>query len=363
MIRAFDYRPELARHRSEIDAAIARVLDSGHLILGPESTAFEAEFADYVSARHAIGVASGTDALILALRVFDIGPGDEVVTVANTSVPTAAAIRAVGAVPRFVDVDPRTWLMTAETMSAALTDRTRAVIPVHLYGNPVSLSEIIPRAHALGLKVISDCAHAHGARRGEQRVGPIADVGCFSFYPTKNLGAFGDAGMCVTQDAPTAARLRTVKNYGMDADRIAQCDGINSRLDEIQAAILRVELRHLDATNRNRRELAEQYRRGLVGSPYAVQQVEPGMEPVYHQFVVRCPDRDAVIARFRRREIGYGIHYAQSLHQMPAFRPFHDGRPLLPVAEQLSREVLSLPLYPGLRPDEIDEVLSVLLAE
>ena len=362
MIRAFDYRPELARHRSEIDAAIARVLDSGHLILGPESAAFEAEFAEYVGARHAIGVASGTDALILALRVCGIEPGDEVVTVANTSVPTASAIRAVGAIPRFADVDPRTWLMTAETMSAALTGRTRAVIPVHLYGNPVELSEIVPRAHDLGLRIISDCAHAHGARRRTQRIGPIADIGCFSFYPTKNLGAFGDAGMCVTHDDATAARLRTIKNYGMDAERVAQCDGINSRLDEIQAAILRVELRALDATNAARRDLAEQYRRGLAGSDYAVQEIDPGMEAVYHQFVIRCPDRDAVIDRFRRREIGYGIHYSPPLHHMPAFRPFHAGRPPLPVAEQLAREVLSLPLYPGLRPDEVDEVLSVLLA-
>lgn len=360
MIRAFDYRRELADYRQEVDAAVARVLDSGWLILGPEVAAFEREFAAYLGTEHAIGVSSGTDALILALRALDIGPGDEVVTPANTTVPTAAAIRAVGAVPRFADVDGDSLLMTAETLRPAMTTRTKAVVPVHLYGAPVPMREILSLARENGAAVVSDCAHAHGARWCGQPVGTMADIGCFSLYPTKNLGACGDGGLCVTGRADLAERLRTLKNYGYDSDRIARCDGLNSRLDEIQAAILRVKLRHLDDGNLQRRSIAERYRAGLAGTPFRLQEVDADQWHVYHQFVIRCPDRPAVIRQLQRHDIGYGIHYDPPLHRMPAFARFHENARPLPVVETASPQVLSLPLYPGLTFDEVDRVLAVL---
>ena len=360
MIPAFDYRRELAWYRHEVDAAVARVLDSGSLILGPEVDAFEREFAAYLGTEHAVGVASGTDALILALRALDVGPGDEVVTPANTAVPTASAIRAVGAIPRFADVDPRSLLLTAETLRPAITPRTRAIIPVDLYGAPVDLGEILAVARGREVAVISDCAHAHGARWCGRPVGTMSDIGCFSFYPTKNLGACGDGGLCVTRRADLAARLRTLRNYGYDSQRIARCEGINSRLDELQAAILRVKLRHLDEGNARRRQLAERYRDGLTATPFRLQEVGPEQWHVYHQFVIRCPNRAAVIRRLEQHDIGYGIHYDPPLHRMPAFSRFHETSGLLPVVEEAAPRVLSLPIYPGLTFEEADRVLAVL---
>ncbi len=245
-VRTFDLHRSLAGIEAEMTAAIQRVISSGQLILGPEGRSFEQEFASYVGAAAAVGVASGTDALILALKAVGVGFGDEVITVANTAVPTASAIRAVGAIPRFVDVDCQTLLINAAEAEAAINQRTRAIIPVHLFGLPVPMEPLLDIARRHGLRIIEDCAHAHGAREGGVHAGTTGDVGCFSFYPTKNIGALGDAGICVTQNAEIADRLRLMRVYGFDSDRIATCDGLNSRLDEIQAAVLRIRLRHLD---------------------------------------------------------------------------------------------------------------------
>jgi hypothetical protein len=237
MIPVFDFRPGYERHRAEFDAAIARVLASGQLILGPEVRAFEEEFAGYVDAALGVGVASGTDALVLALRALGIGPGDEVITVANAGVPPVAAIRAAGATPRFVDVHPDTLLLDPGGLERACSERTRCILPVHLYGHPVEMDAILDFARSRGLRVVEDCAQAHGARHRGKPVGGFGEIGCFSFYPTKNLGAFGDAGMCVTDDPKLAESLRMLRMYGFRDDRHAHREGLNSRLDELQAAI------------------------------------------------------------------------------------------------------------------------------
>jgi dTDP-4-amino-4,6-dideoxygalactose transaminase len=363
MIKAFDYRRELARYRREIDEALARVLDSGALILGPEVTAFEQEFAESLGSRAAVAVASGTDSLILALRALEIGPGDEVVTVANTTVPTAAAIRSVGAAPRFLDVDDESLLMTAETLVQRLSPRTRAIIAVHLYGAPVLMPEILEMARERNIAVIGDCAHAHGGLLDNRHLGTFADIGCFSFYPTKNLGAYGDGGICVTDHPHLAQQLRVLRNYGSGPDKVARLDGYNSRLDEIQAAILRVKLRHLDEAMAERRALADLYRQGLSGTEFRMQSVPERGLHAYHQFIVRSSNREKVLRRLEQNQIGYGIHYDPPLHLMPAFRPYHASNLPLPVAEAAAREVISLPLYPGLTADEVMEVIRVLRGE
>jgi dTDP-4-amino-4,6-dideoxygalactose transaminase len=357
----FDYRPAYLAHRAEFDAAIARVLASGHLILGPEGQAFEREFASYTGSSHAVGVNSGTDALTLALRALEVGAGDEVLTVANAGAPPVAAIRAAGATPRFVDVLPRSLVMDPSALEQALTSRSRCVLPVHLYGHPAPLDEIATFAERHGLHLIEDCAQAHGAISGGRHVGTHARVGCFSFYPTKNLGAFGDGGMCVTDDADVASRLRALRQYGFDGDRHAHIEGVNSRLDELQAAILRVRLQHLDDAIRERRRIAEGYANGLRNSPYEIPSTVGASEHAYHLFVVRTARRDRVVEELRRREIGFGIHYPDPAHLMEAYRGRGFETAPLPVTEQASREVLSLPIYEGLPKGAVSEVVTGLL--
>jgi len=361
MIPVFDYRPAYLRMRAEIDSAISRVLDSGQLILGPEVTAFEREFADYLGAPQAVGVNSGTDALTLALRALGIGRGDEVITVANAGVPPVAAVRAAGATPRFVDVTPGSLLLDAEQLEAMLTPRTRAVLAVHLYGLPADCERLLAFTRQHGLRLVEDCAQAHGATFAGRRVGTIGDIGCFSFYPTKNLGAFGDGGALVTADAELAERARRMRMYGFDERRHARLEGLNSRLDELQAAILRVKLRHLDAANAARRELAARYLDGLSELEGLTLPVVPeGREHVYHLFVVQAEDRDRRIRALRAHDIGYGIHYPEPVHLMQAYGFLGLGPGSLPVSERASRCVLSLPLYEGLAPEAVDGVVDAL---
>jgi len=357
----FDYRPELRRLRAELDAAWARVLDSGQLVLGPEVEAFERELAGWLGAAHAVGTNSGTDALILALRALGIGPGDEVLTVANAGVPPVAAVRAVGAVPRFVDVDPRGLLLDPARLEAAWTPRVRCVLPVHLYGAPAPLEAILAFARARGLRVVEDCAQAHGTTYRGRAVGTFGDVGCFSFYPTKNLGAYGDGGACVTGDDGLAQALRMLRMYGFRGDRHAHVEGVNSRLDELQAALLRVKLRHLDAAVRERRALAARYRRALGESPYAPAEGPAEGEAAPHLFVVRARDRARAQAALARAEIGCAVHYPEPVHCMEAYRFLGVARGALPVTERACDEVLSLPLYVGLAEEEVDRVTRVLL--
>jgi dTDP-4-amino-4,6-dideoxygalactose transaminase len=360
MIAYFDYRPALREIQHEVEEAIRRVLASGHLILGPEVGAFEEEFAAYVGLPAAVGVNSGTDALALALRALEIGPGDEVATVANAGVPPVAAIRAVGATPRLVDVDPATLLLDPERAEAALTPRTRCIVVVHLYGQPAPMGALVELASRRGLRVIEDCAQAHGATYRGRHVGHFGDVGCFSFYPTKNLGALGDGGMCVTSDPELAERLRMQRMYGFRGDAHAHCEGLNSRLDELQAAVLRVKLRHLEAALAARRAIARQYREGLEESSCRALEVDSEGEHAYHLLVVRVPHRDPVTRALDAAGIGYAIHYPVPVHLMEAYRFLGYREGDLPVAEGASKAVISLPLYPGLGSSDVEKVIETL---
>jgi dTDP-4-amino-4,6-dideoxygalactose transaminase len=362
MVKAFDYLRNYEAIESEVRAAIERVLRSGQLILGPEVAAFEREFAAEVGTNHAVGVGNGTDALTLALMAVDIRPGDEVLTVANTAVPTVAAIRAAGAEPRFVDVDPDTLCLSPELVAAAITSRTRCLLPVHLHGLPADMTALCDLARRYDLRIIEDCAHALGASLHGRHVGTFGDVGCFSFYPTKNLGAYGDGGMCVTERPELATRLRALRMYGFDDRRIALCDGRNSRLDELQAAILRVKLRHFGQAQAARHALVAHFRRGLVDTSCRLPATTTDSVHAYHQFVIRCPKRQAVIDALEARGIGYGIHYETPLHRMPAYTTAHAGRPPLVVTDRAAGEILSLPLYPELRSDEVEQVIAAVRA-
>ncbi len=359
MIPFFDYRPLYRELKPEIDAAIARVLDSGRLILGPEVEALEAEIASRLGVAHAVGVGSGTDAIALALRALGIGAGDEVLTVANAGVPGVAAIRQAGATPRFVDVRPDTLLIDPNELEGALTARARAVLVTHLYGRAVPMAPIVELARSRKLRLIEDCAQALGATWQGHPVGGFGDVGCLSFYPTKNLGAFGDGGMCVTRDAEIARRVRALRMYGFAAgDRHAHVEGVNSRLDELQAAILRAKLRHLDHALARRRTLAAAYHEALRGSRCRLP--EPDEGHAHHLFVVRVEERARAVAALDAAGIGYGIHYREGVHRMEAYRALGCEAGSLPATEHACARVLSLPLFPGLTDEQVQRVVGAL---
>lgn len=338
--------------KAEIDAAVARVLASGTYIHGPELAAFEREFASYLGAAGAVGVANGTDAIELALRALGVGAGDQVATVANTVTATVAAIVATGAEPVFVDVDEATMLMDPATLATALSaagGRIKAVVPVHLYGLPCDIEAIVALARQHGAQVVEDCAQAHGSRVGSRVVGTFGAAAAFSFYPTKNLGALGDAGAVASPDAAVAERVRLLRQYGWTTRYVSDVHGRNSRLDELQAAILRVRLARLDAENAHRAKLAAVYRSGLAGAGVRLPEEPAGRTSTWHQFVIRSPHRDAVKARLETKEVFCGVLYPVPIHRQPAYR--QDGV-RLPVTERCCAEVLSLPLHPGI--DEAD---------
>jgi len=329
-------------------------------VLGPEVAAFEREFAEYVGSPHAVGVGSGTDALVLAFKALEIGPGDEVITVANAGVPPVAAIRASGATPRFVDVQANSHVMDPDLLGAAITGRTRAILPVHLYGQPADLDAISRCASDRGLSLVEDCAQAHGARYRGAHVGGRGSFGCFSFYPTKNLGALGDGGMVVTGDAGRAEQLGMLRMYGYRDDRHAHCEGLMSRLDELQAAVLRVGLSHLDESLAARRALAQQYQEGLADCGYGVPHEMEGTTHAHHLFVIETPERARVTDALKRAGIGFAIHYPEPVHRMEAYGFLGYGPGDLPVSEASATRVLSLPLYPGLARDDVERVIEVL---
>jgi dTDP-4-amino-4,6-dideoxygalactose transaminase len=361
-----DMGGQVAALRAEIDAAVARTLDSGWYILGRETAAFEQEFAAYVAGSSGqsvtcIGVNSGTDALRLALWALEIGPGDEVITVAHTAVATAAAITMSGATPVFVDINPATYTLDPALLEAAITPRTRAIIPVHLYGHPAELAPILAIAAQHHLRVIEDCAQAHGSTYQGRHVGTWGDLGCFSFYPTKNLGALGDGGAVISTDPDLAAKVRPLREYGWtpQARYISQVPGMNSRLDEMQAAILRVKLCHLDAWNAVRREMAAFYAGRLPVS--VIQPVErDGCRHVYHLYVVRVPRREAVRSHLTAAGIATAIHYPVPIHQQPAYSD-HAHRSL-PHTEEAAGEILSLPMHPLMTAQQVNQVSAALHA-
>jgi dTDP-3-amino-3,4,6-trideoxy-alpha-D-glucose transaminase len=369
LLQLVDLHQDYLALKPELDAAVARTLDSGWYILGQEVAAFEGEFAAFLTRNDlvagqskiqnpkskiaCVGVNSGTDALQLALWACDIGPGDEVITVAHTAVATAAAIRLTGATPIFVDVDPATYTMDAAQLEAAVTPHTRAIIPVHLYGHPADMRPILEIARRHGLRVIEDCAQAHGARYHGQRVGTLGDLGCFSFYPTKNLGALGDGGAVVGPPGELLHRVRRLREYGWtpQARYISQEEGMNSRLDEIQAAILRVKLKYLDPWNERRRKLAAHYATHL---PVAIiRPVErPSCAHVYHLYVVRVPDRDRFRQRLLAAGVGTAIHYPAPVHQQPAYTQYGTRHPL-PHTERIAHQIVSLPMHPHLSDHDV----------
>ena len=342
-----------AQHQSlgpELQAAIDRVFATSDFVLGDEVARFEAEFADYCGVGETIACANGTDALELALGAIGVGAGDEVITVANTFAATAEAIVRCGALPRFVDVDPQTLLMDVSLLEAAITPRTRAIIPVHLYGSCVDVAAVMAVAARHGIAVIEDAAQAQGASTRGKRAGATALAGCFSFYPGKNLGACGDAGAVVTSSPDVAARVRQARDHGRTREKYKHdVVGRNSRMDGLQGAILRVKLRHLTVWNARRREIAQTYRALLRGVDLSIVAVPVASVPVYHQFVIRTAERDQLRQALAGHGIQTGIHYPIPLHQQPAFAPYlPPGGIELPVTEAAAASILSLPMFPEL---------------
>ena len=353
-----DLRSQYKAIKHEITAAFEDVLENMQLFLGPQVQAFENEFATYCGCRDGVGVASGTDALALALRACGIGPGDEVITVANTFIATVEAIALVGAAPVFVDIDPNTYTMDWRQLDQVLTPRTRALLPVHLYGQPVDMQPVLDFARLHSLRVIEDASQAHGATYQGQRVGSFGDIGCFSLYYSKNLGAYGEAGICVTNDSDLAESLRTLRNHGSRIRYRHEVLGVNARLDELQAAVLRVKLRYLDQWNAARQAHAHVYTQQLQGVVQAIPVVQPWATHVYCYYVVQVQERDHFRKMLEQEGVATGIHYPTPIHLQPACANYGFKRGMLPVTEALTERIVSLPMYPELTSEQIQTVVN-----
>lgn len=359
MISFLDLKKINGSYREELHGALDRVLDSGWFILGRETAAFEEEFAQYCGAANCVGVANGLEALHLVLRAWGIGPGDEVIVPSNTFIATWLAVSYLGATPVPVEPDPATHLIDPAKLEAAITKQTRAIIPVHLYGQMASMDAIVAIARKHNLRVLEDAAQAHGARYQGSQAGSLGDAAAFSFYPGKNLGALGDAGAITTNDPDLAERLRVLRNYGSRVKYHHETVGFNSRLDELQSAFLRLKLRNLEGENAARRAIAGKYVAELGNLPgLTLPRTSPGSEPVWHLFVVRHAQRDRLAEELTRRGIGSVIHYPVAPHEQPAYRELGIERAALPIAHQLQQEVLSLPIGPHLSLDDADIVVS-----
>jgi dTDP-4-amino-4,6-dideoxygalactose transaminase len=348
-----------AQHRplaAEIEAAVHAVFERGDFIMGAAVEQFEAEYAALVGTRHAISVGTGLAAIELALRAFGVGPGDEVITAANTFIATVLAISAVGATPVFADIDRDTYTIDPAAIAAAVGPRTRAIVPVHLYGQPVDLDGVMAVAARHNLLVVEDAAQAHGARYGSQRAGSFGNAAAFSFYPSKNLGAYGDAGMIVTNDDAAAAKLRLLHNYGQRVKYYHSVFGTNSRLDTVQAAVLRVKLPHLEAWNAARRRHAAAYSARLPKSVHTPAEAAKA-EHIYHLYVIETANRDRLQQRLRARQIDTGIHYPVPAHLQEACVPLGYKAGDFPVTEAAAARILSLPMYPELTGEQIDYVI------
>jgi aminotransferase EvaB len=353
-IKTFDYLKSFATIENDIADAIQRVLKSGHLLLGPETEAFEHEFAEFVGARYCVGVSSGTTALHLALMALNLGRDDEVITVSNTCVPTIAAIELCGANPVLIDVSDYDLMIDPDLIADAITNKTKCIVPVHLWGQSVEISRIREIAERYGLSLVEDCSQAHGTSYNGRHVGTFGDAGCFSFYPTKNLGAYGDAGAIITNDGEFAARLRRMRMYGYDKNNCSIEKGMNARISEIQAAILRVKLQVLPKWLERRREIAAIYDEKIRLSNIRLPLRHPDRKHSFHQYVIRCQDRNRITEMLKSRDVSFGIHYPVPVHLMPAYRRLLQGK--MPVTERASNEILSLPIHESLIDEEAGKV-------
>ena len=343
--------------KPQMDTAISSVVERGAFIMGKEHNDFEQSFAAYIGTKHCLGVSTGTDALELAIRACGIGPGDEVITVPNTFIATTEAISCAGASIRLAEADPLTYNMDPDKIESAITPRTKALLPVHLYGQPADMSPIMQIARTHGLKVIEDCAQAHGAKYHGQKVGTFGDVACFSFYPGKNLGAYGDGGAIVTNDDDIGDRVKLLRNHGAREKYVHEIEGYCRRLDNLQAAVLGVKLLYLDEWNAARRRAAALYERLLASIPGVITPyVLPEVEPVYHLYVIQIPNRDRVQSALKAQGVETGIHYPIPLHQQPAYAYLNCMPDDFPISTALGPKILSLPMFPELTEDQIKTV-------
>jgi dTDP-4-amino-4,6-dideoxygalactose transaminase len=360
VIPLVDLKAQYCSIKAEIDAATARVFQNASFILGAEVESFELAFARYCGVGHAVGVSSGTDALQLALLAYGIGEGDEVITTPFTFIATAAAITHVGARPVLVDINPRTYDIDAGKIEAAITGRTRAILPVHLYGQPAEMDAIMEIARRHSLKVIEDACQAHGATYGGRKAGSLGDAACFSFYPSKNLGGAGDGGMITTNDDSLAEQVRKMRDHGRSGKYSHSLIGFTYRLDALQAAVLNVKLAHLDAWNEARRRHAALYNELLSSTDVVLPYEAQGCRSVYHVYAMRTPQRDALLDHLQRKGIGASIHYPLPVHLQPAYAGLGLGKGRYPVAEACAESELSLPMYAELTPEQIDEVVAAI---
>ena len=346
--------------REEISAVVARTLDRGDFILGASLEEFEREFARYCDCEYAVGLSSGTAALHVALVALEVGAGDEVITVPNSFIATVEAIVYTGATPVLVDVDPGTFCMDPARLEAAITPRTRAIVPVHLYGQPCDMESISAIAARHGVAVVEDACQAHGATFVGRKTGSLGRVGAFSFYPTKNLGTIGDGGAVTTNDPNLAARMRALRHHGQFEPNVFPVVGYNYRLDTLKAAVLRVKLAHLDRWNARRREIAERYRTRLKGTEFVFQARVPGSDPVFHILAVRHPRQRAVLDALSAAGIGWGKHIVPPAHRQPGYRHVARSGESFPVSDTLSNQLVSLPVFPELMDEQVDYVADVL---
>lgn len=360
MILCSNPKAQYISHKDEIDAAISRVLGSGRYILADEVRAFEEEFADYVGVSYGIGVGSGTEAIHLALACCGLTTDDEVITVSHTAVASVAAIRLAGAKPVMVDIEPEYFTLDPVKLKAAITSKTKAILAVHLYGQPAELDAILEIAKTYNLRLIEDCAQAHGAKYKGKRVGSYGDMACYSFYPTKNLGALGDGGMVVTGEPDLAQKALGLRQYGWKERYVSDFPGWNTRLDEVQAAVLRVKLKHLDADNQKRAKLADIYNAGLSDTNLILPETRADCTHVYHLYVIRAAKRDELLSFLRDRGIGASIHYPVPVHLQPAYKNSY-ACDKLPQTEQVAKEIISLPIYPQLSESNVQNIIRTIL--
>ncbi|HHT9139362.1 MAG TPA: DegT/DnrJ/EryC1/StrS family aminotransferase [Candidatus Tripitaka californicus] len=356
-IQLVDLQTQYQGIQEEVHSSIRKVIEEGAFILGKYVKEFEESFASFCRARYAVGVANGTDALILALRAMGIGPGHEVITAPNSAAPTAEAIGLAGAKVVFADINPETYNLDTEKVKKAITSRTKAIIPVHLYGQPADMDAFKELAMSYGLRLIEDAAQAHGAEYKGVRVGNLGEAACFSFYPSKNLGAYGDGGAVVTNDPLIAEKVRMLRDHGRKEKYIHEIEGYNSRLDAIQAVILSIKLKYLEGWNEKRRERARQY--DVLLSPVqgvTIPRVLHGVRHVYHIYAIKVENRDGLKKKLKEMGIQTGIHYPLPLHLQPAYAHLGLPKGTFPMAEEAASKVLSLPLYPEMRVEQVEAV-------